>query len=212
MARPLSFLLVAVAAALSALVLVQRLEEPSGTAESVVTPKSTADDSRETSIGAAAAPRSRAPVEAGTGDTPEEPTVAPIERSGEDEPSTSSPERAIWERRYDGMSASQLAAELEALSVRYTEEMSRVTWPRYRSGDYETAKSRGGQRPPASTDDALVAVFGARADGLVPYVVVTADEEPELHAWMREMLFLQEQIERASADESTDTDEGSSDG
>lgn len=102
---------------------------------------------------------------------------------------------ARWERKYEGMSADQLEAERVRLHLLYTDEMSALTWPMFRSKDCRWADASAGQAPPPSKPGALV-VVGSPEGRRTPYVVVTEDQAPRLHEWMDEIAWLLEETER----------------
>ena len=125
-----------------------------------------------------------------------EATTAAPETSGE----AVDPRDERWRAKYRGMSADQLEAENERISILYTTEMSIITWPRFQSNDCSYADPTKGERPPPSKPGALVAIAGQKG-GRVPYVVVTEDEAPVLHEWMSELAWLLAETERRRAED-----------
>lgn len=100
-----------------------------------------------------------------------------------------------WERRYRGMSTEQLERELERLQLLYTDEMSRITWPMLQGDECQWADTSKGESVPPSRIGALTAQ-GRSSGSRQSYVVVTEEQAPRVHEWMREMVWLMDEVER----------------
>jgi len=99
-----------------------------------------------------------------------------------------------WERKYRGMSTEQLERELERLQILYTDEMSRITWPMLQGDECLWADTSKGESVPPSRVGALTAQ-GKRSGSRQSYVVVTEEQAPRVHEWMREIVWLMGEVE-----------------